>query len=98
MPKPSSVEATLDRLIALRANPAAPGVREELAKGLSSKAFPVAAKAAALAGEFQRTDLTAELVDAFQRFFRNPDPGCGVKTAVAKTLYEHGDRDAEPVF
>jgi HEAT repeat protein len=98
MPKPSSVEASLDRLIALRADPSAPGVRDELARGLASKTYLVASKAAMIAGEFIRTDLTAELVSAFDRFLTSTDQGCSAKTAVAKTLLEVGDRDAEPVF
>jgi HEAT repeat protein len=98
MGKSSSVEAALDRLIALRADQSAPGVRDELARALASKTYLLAAKAAQLAGEFKRTDLTAELVGAFDRFLTNPDQGCSAKTAVAKTLYEVGDRDAEPVF
>lgn len=102
MPKPNSVEAALDRLVALRADPSAPGVRDELAKALGHKVNFVAAKAAAIAAEFKRTDLNSELIAAFERFSsgdeKSPDRGMVARTAIVKALYEAGPREAEEVF
>jgi HEAT repeat protein len=98
-PSPHSVEARLDRLVALRADPAAAGVRDELAKALRGNVTLLAAKAAALVAEFRRTDLVPELVAAFRRFLKNPkcpDKGCRATTAIARALFDLGT-DADRV-
>lgn len=95
MPKPSPVETALDNLVALRADPSAPGVRDALVKALSSKTNLIAAKAAQLVEEFKRDDLAKELVAAFDRFIPNApkaDKGCHALTACAKALVETDER------
>src|SRR4051812_25627200 len=93
MPKTHSVEARLDRLAALRADPSAPGARDELAKALQSNVALLAAKAAALVVEFRQADLAPELVAAFGRFLKgpkSPDKGCRAATAIARALFDLG--------
>jgi HEAT repeat protein len=93
MPKPSSVEARLDRLAALRSDPSSPEFRDELVKALDSKVNLLAAKAAALAGEFERRDLALQIVTAFGRFMADAaksDKGCQALKAIATALFDLG--------
>jgi HEAT repeat protein len=65
-----------------------------LQKALSHKNNFVVAKAADLAREFNLQDLTVLLLQAFDRFFDNPeksDPQCWAKNAISRTLaaFEH---------
>jgi hypothetical protein len=93
MPRPSPVEARLDRLAALRAVPSSPEFRDELVKALESKVNLLAAKAAALAGEFGRRDLAPQLAAAFGRFISDAarsDKGCRALKAIATALFDLG--------
>src|SRR3954453_4821620 len=93
MPKPSLVESRLDRLVALRAVPSSPEFRDELDKALDSEVNLLAAKAAALAGEFGRKDLAPQLAAAFERFIHDAakaDKGCQALTAIVKALFDVG--------
>jgi HEAT repeat protein len=63
---------------------------KQIAKALSSKSNFVAAKAARIAGDAQWTELTDELVAAFDRFLKRGsevDKGCVALTAIARALY-----------
>lgn len=63
---------------------------KQIAKALASKSNLVAAKAARIAGDAQWTELTEELVTAFDRFLkRGPelDKGCVALTAIMRALY-----------
>ena len=60
-----------------------------LRKALAHRNNFIVGKAADLAREFQLTDLTEELLQAFDRFFENPektDPQCWAKNAVSHAL------------
>ncbi len=60
-----------------------------LRKGLAAKNNFLAAKAADLVREFGLTELTPEVLQAFDRFFENADksdPQCWAKNAVSRTL------------
>jgi HEAT repeat protein len=63
---------------------------KHLTKALAGKSNLVAAKAARIAGETQWTELTDELVKAFDRFLKRGleiDKGCRALTAIARALY-----------
>jgi HEAT repeat protein len=63
---------------------------KQIAKALASKSNLVAAKAARIAGDAQWTELTEELVTAFDRFLkRGPelDKGCVALIAIVRALY-----------
>src|SRR3954447_6630551 len=90
---PHSVEARLDRLMALRAVPSSPEFHDELAKALGGKVNLLAAKAAALAGEFGRRELAPQMAGAFERFIRDAakaDKGCQALKAIATALFDLG--------
>lgn len=60
-----------------------------LRKALSHRNNFVVGKAADLAREFNLRDLTPDLLQAFDRFFENPeksDPQCWAKNAISRTL------------
>jgi HEAT repeat protein len=63
---------------------------KQIAKALASKSNLVAAKAARIAGDAQWTELTDELVAAFDRFLKRGselDKGCVALNAFARALY-----------
>ncbi len=68
---------------------------ERLRKALQDRNNYVVSKAAAIAAELQLTDLTPDLLAAFDRFLIDAvktDPQCWAKTAVAKALKNLGHR------
>ena len=84
------IEEQLDRISALRGEPASAAV-PELRKALASRVGVVVAKAAKLAGESQLRELVSNIAAAFERLFEDPvqrDPQCLGKTAAAKALTE----------
>jgi len=99
MAKASSVEAALDRLVALRADPAGAGVADEVGRGLAHRSDIVVAKAVQLAGELRLRQLKPQIIEAFSRFLRpepkSPDRGCEIKNGIAGMLleWEMNDRD-----
>src|SRR5580700_3929937 len=69
---------------------------EPLRKALAHRNNFVVAKAADLVRQFQLTQLTPELLTAFDRFFKDAvkaDPQCWAKNAISRTLaaFEHQD-------
>lgn len=92
MPKPSSVEAALDRLVALRADPGGAGVRDELVRGLAHRSDIVVAKAVQLVGEFRLRELMPQMIETFGRFLKpdpkSPDRGCEIKKGIARTFLD----------
>lgn len=67
-----------------------PEGRKQMAKALASKSNLVAAKAARIVGDAQWTELTEELVAAFDRFLKRGtelDKGCVALNAIARALY-----------
>jgi HEAT repeat protein len=63
---------------------------KQITKALSSKSNLVAAKAARIAGDAQWTELTDELVVAFNRFLKRGmelDRGCAALIAIARALF-----------
>lgn len=91
-------EKQLAALDALRYQP--PEARiEPLRKALTDRNNFVVGKAADLVREFRLTQLTPELLTAFDRFFENPiktDPQCWAKNALSRALaaFEHQDAAA----
>jgi hypothetical protein len=96
MPGKKAFEAQLAALDSLREQPE--GAREApLRKALGHRNNFIVAKAADLAREFGETNLTADLLIAFDRFFENPgksDPKCWAKNAIARALAAFEVQDA----
>lgn len=95
MPGKSKFEEQLDALDGLRQLPLEARI-EPLRKALAHRNNFVVAKAADLVREFHLTQLTPEVLAAFDRFFENPiktDPQCWAKTALSRALaaFEHQD-------
>jgi HEAT repeat protein len=78
-----------------RENPTAEASLRALRQALSSRSCRAAAKAAAIAGQFEVVELSGDLVAAFDRFLEEPgdDPGCTAKAAIAEALYRLGPED-----
>jgi hypothetical protein len=97
MPGKRKFEEQLAALDALRDAP--DNARTEpLRKALGNKNNYVAAKAADLARSFQLTDLTPDLLAAFDRFLEHADksdPQCWAKNAISRTLaaFEYQEPD-----
>jgi HEAT repeat protein len=88
MPGKRAFEEQIAALDALRQQPGENRI-EPLRKALSHKNNFIAAKAADLIREFELTDLTPEMLAAFDRFFDDPvksDPQCWAKNAISRTL------------
>jgi HEAT repeat protein len=90
------IEAALARLdeIPLRT----PEGQKQIAKALAAKSNLVAAKAARIAGEALWTELTNDLVAAFDRFLERGsggDKGCAATMAIARALFNFDHDDAE---
>jgi HEAT repeat protein len=95
MPGKRKFEDQLDALDALRQRPPESAI-DPLRKALANRDNLVVAKAADLVRQFQLTQLTAELLTAFDRFFEDPvktDPQCWAKNALSRALahFEHQD-------
>jgi HEAT repeat protein len=92
------IDAQLDRLVAIRADPTTPDALAELAKALASKTNLAAAKAADIVAQHRLVQFEKPLVDAFGVFVRGADKGCAAKTSIAKALAALETRGAEEVF
>jgi HEAT repeat protein len=95
MPGKRTFEAQLAALDALRQLPPEATI-EALRKALTNRNNFVVAKAADLVRQFQLTQLTPDLLTAFDRFFEDPiktDPQCWAKNALSRALaaFEHQD-------
>ncbi len=95
MPGKRKFEEQLAALEALRQQPPSTAV-EPLRKALSHRNNFIAAKAADLVRDLQLTQLTPDLLTAFDRFFEDAtktDPQCWAKNAISKALaaFEHQD-------
>jgi HEAT repeat protein len=100
MARRRTIEEQLAAIHGLRGSPATAESARELRAALRSRTGPVAAAAAAVAGELGCEDLAAELEAAFGRFLEDPvkrDPRCAAKQAIARALLELG-RFSEEVF
>ena len=90
-----TVEAELAELSALASAPAGVDVDAALAKALSNKTNLVVARAAGVASKLGRKSLCPQLLAALNRYLEAPgsqDKAAAAKTALAKALYEFGDR------
>jgi len=70
----------------------------QLRQALTNKNNFIVAKAADLAREFNLQDLTPTLLEAFDRFFSNPeksDPQCWAKNAISRALAEFEYQEPE---
>ena len=70
---------------------------DPLRKALANRNNLIAAKAADLVREFQLTQMTQELLAAFDRFFEDPvntDPQCWAKNAISRALADCENQDA----
>jgi len=88
---PSSYEDEIARLRRCEDQPDALDTTEVLRSGLKHRSNLVAQRAARIAEEQRRDELQSELLQAYQRFLRDPtkkDPGCVAKTAIVKALRE----------
>jgi HEAT repeat protein len=97
MPGKRTFEDQLAALDALRQLPLEARI-EPLRKALAHRNNLVIAKAADLIRQFELTQLTPDLLIAFDRFFNDPiktDPQCWAKNAISRTLaaFEHQDAD-----
>jgi HEAT repeat protein len=88
MPIKQAFEAQVASLDALREAPET-SRSDALRKALANKNNFIAAKAADLTREFDLQGLTPDLLQAFNRFFENPeksDPQCWAKNAISRAL------------
>jgi HEAT repeat protein len=88
----------IEALESLRASPASPAAADQIRKALKERSNFLAAKAAALAGEFGLKALIPDLVQAFDRYMTDPvktDPQCWAKNSIAKSLKDLGHDDSE---
>lgn len=95
-----NIEAELAKLTPLREAPAGEAI-PALRKALADRVNVVVAKAAKIAGERRLTELTPDLLRAFDRLFEKPverDPQCWGKSALAKALVELEYREDAPFF
>ena len=95
MPGKRKFEDQLAALDALRQQPPETAI-EPLRKTLANRNNFVVAKSADLVRQFQLTQLTLDLLLAFDRFFEDPvktDPQCWAKNAISRALaaFEHPD-------
>jgi HEAT repeat protein len=100
MAKSRVLEHTLAGLARVRQDPLAETSLAELRRVLAGKSSHAVARAAQIAGEFEISQLTPELLAAFERFMtaaEKADPTCAAKTAIAEALYRIG-ADAGAVF
>lgn len=100
MAKARGVDAKLARLRLVRAEPVAPALLAELRDALADKSNLVVAAAAEIAGERSLSDLTPDLVTAFERFLVDPvetDKLCRAKIEIVEALNKLA-ADAEDVF
>ena len=97
MPGKRAFEEQLAALDALRHQPPE-SAAELLRKALTHKNNFVVAKAADLVRQFNLSQLTPELLAAFDRFFDNPvktDPQCWAKNSLSRALAAFEHQDAE---
>jgi HEAT repeat protein len=97
MPGKRKFEEQLAALDALRQQPPEAAV-DPLRKALANRNNLVVAKATDLVRQFQLTQLTPELLTAFDRFFEDPiksDPQCWAKNALSRALAHFEHQDAE---
>src|ERR1700691_962667 len=97
MPGKRKFEDQLAALDALRQQPPEASI-DPLRKALANRNNFIAAKAADLVRQFQLTQLTPELLTAFDRFFEDPiktDPQCWAKNALSRALAQFEHQDAE---
>ena len=97
MPGKRTFEAQLAALDALR-QLAPEATIEPLRKALTNRNNFIVAKAADLVRQSELTQLTPDLLTAFDRFFSDPikaDPQCWAKNAISSTLaaFEHQDSE-----
>jgi hypothetical protein len=91
MAKGRGPSALYDRLSALRREGPTAEARVAVAEGLKNRSSVVVEKAAALAAEFNFSDLCNEITAAFTRFMRDPgyeDRGWGAKIALARAAVD----------
>ena len=84
----AKVDAQLERLRAIKADPSSPDAVEEIEQALRGKSTVVVARAAEIAGTAKLEQLEPLLLEAFDRFMQDADKGCIAKTAIAKALLE----------
>jgi HEAT repeat protein len=97
MPGKHKFEQQLAAVDALRQLPPEAAI-DPLRKALANRNNFIAAKAADLVREFQLTQMTPELLTAFDRFFEDPiksDPQCWAKNALSRALADFEHQDAE---
>jgi len=90
------LEDVLAALAEARKDPTSAASVAQLRQALAGKSPHAAAKAAKIAGECEVPAVVPQMLAAFDRFFDEPDPGCGAKAAVADALYRIGHDDPAP--
>jgi HEAT repeat protein len=101
MAKRLSLKDKTAKLEAFKAGPLPPDAAEELRKFLADANHIVAAEAADIIKKFELSDLTPDLVTAFNGLIIKPakaDVGCMAKTAIVKALDTLHYNDADDVF
>jgi HEAT repeat protein len=97
MPGKHKFEEQLAAVDALRQLPPEAAI-DPLRKALANRNNFIAAKAADLVREFHLSQMTPELLTAFDRFFEDPiksDPQCWAKNALSRALADFEHQDAE---
>jgi HEAT repeat protein len=90
------LEDVFAALAEVRKDPGSAASLAELRQALEGKSPHGAARAAKIAGECEVAAVVPEMLEAFERFFGEPDPGCSAKAALAEALYRMGHEDAAP--
>jgi HEAT repeat protein len=92
--KKEAFEEMIAALESLRADPQ--GALEPIRKALRDRNNFICSKAAALAGDLLLRETIQDLIDAFDRFLKDPvksDPQCWAKNAIVKALKDLGHSD-----
>jgi hypothetical protein len=96
---PKKLEERIEQLRQLRIEPVAGDAAIILKKALADRSNLIVAEAAKTTGELHLSDLTPDLLSAFDRLFIDPvknDPKCWGKTAIVKALAQLDFSDSPP--
>ena len=101
MPKAPATEDAIAAIHAIRQSPEKYDLKRDLAPFLRHKSNHAVAAAAGAAEHLEASAVVPDLVQAFERFMRDPaklDPGCKATTAIVQALIQLEDAAARVFF
>jgi hypothetical protein len=101
VPKAPATEDAIAAIHAIRQSPEKYDLKRDLAPFLRHKSNHAVASAAGAAEHLEASALAPDLVQAFERFMRDPaklDPGCKATTAIVQALIQLEDAAAKVFF